>query len=127
MLQRKLRPGQSSCPHPGTVALFGALTDPEQPVVLICRAGNRTDALAPQAPMRPHPAGSLARDPRRLGHPTNATDLINAKISTPGRRPSCSTAKGVTSARSSCWSAVLVATTRRPALGASIRSTRTFK
>jgi len=26
--------------------LFGALTDPQQPVVLICRTGNRTDALA---------------------------------------------------------------------------------
>ncbi|AHE98800.1 sulfurtransferase [Thioalkalivibrio paradoxus ARh 1] len=27
-------------------ALFGQLTDPQQPVVLICRTGNRTDALA---------------------------------------------------------------------------------
>jgi len=27
-------------------AFFGELTDPDQPVVLICRTGNRTDALA---------------------------------------------------------------------------------
>jgi len=27
-------------------ALFGQLTDPDQPVVLICRTGNRTDTLA---------------------------------------------------------------------------------
>ena len=27
-------------------AFFGELTNPEQPVVLICRTGNRTDALA---------------------------------------------------------------------------------
>lgn len=31
---------------PEFAQLFGALTDPERPVVLICRTGNRTDFLA---------------------------------------------------------------------------------
>lgn len=61
-------------------ALFPALTDPEQPVVLICRTGNRTDALA-----------RMLIEQAGYQHVYNVTNGITSWIAAGGNVKACAT------------------------------------